>query len=573
MNLTCIFPLVAFCIFFAVPFAHANFACSWTLRSAGWTERSSFLRPVVAFKIPAAIVVDGEKELGSLSVISEEFLTQLGTSKVSFEKISASTYAYYPKNPEFPASLREGATSRGGGRDLLVAGPVSLKGSGPNRFFSRSNGNFSIGNFRTNGLVPIVDKNSNFGGGFTEYIVAKNFQEMQIPVIDHGALILIPKTFHPSVSEFAPAQRPIQIVRDLSSMRESMADRVPETDDRIRLAASLVFWNIDHGALNPENLTIDGKLIDLGHVGPGYPVTSGTHRCTICAGSSGSDFDGTHLSVVDYYFPSFLPKRDADRKAVSLNAYRKAVEFARSNTSFLSDSEWKKFIAEFLKPVVSGREFSLSADQIHALQAAVNEAIKLNPASLRSTSSFRNEEGSGGGRIFMDGPGKLSVLQDAILGTSDRAYRNRLEAGSVLRLTGQFENERFALSLRFIAQMAATRGFVSGDEYASNLNKLEGLIEPGKDLAAAHHFRSLISLFETAFSGSAVDGERLRSLFKEYPTAGEIHFGAENALMKLPLGVSDADLKRELQILLEKYRTPKQIDPKSFSRAIRDWQI
>lgn len=309
-----------FILLLMAPNLSANSWCEYPLKEASWAEKSEFLKDVPATRVGGALVVDGEQSLSALAVVTEDIAKQFGNASLKYQEVPARTYSYYPQRSVSPDTSKP---SRGGGRDLLIKGPISAKGAGPNAHFSRVNGSYDIQNFRTNGLLPVIDSNPAFGGGFTEYIVGKNLKAMGIPVIDHYGMLLLPSSKLDFPKWFAPAQRPIELIRDLSPLRESMADRIPTVADRIHTTAMMEFWNLDHGALNPENMTIHAEVVDLGHVGPGYPVTSGTHRCTICAGGAGSNADESHLGALDYYFPASMPAEEQPRAALSLDEYRK----------------------------------------------------------------------------------------------------------------------------------------------------------------------------------------------------------------------------------------------------------
>jgi hypothetical protein len=268
-----------------------------------WTDHPELFTPVPMRKYD-----------GGWSIVKNApapvYLTELTFKKIKknvnlpFLSIQGHAYRYY-----YGDDLSTKLLERGSGRDQLIQfGNLNLplsqrliarKGSGVNAEYSEVNGEFERFDFRKNGFqsLPIT---------LTEQITAEQFKHVGVPTVAPTDFIIPPAglqfTLYQDQSVIDPQSIRVETERNLAGGRASHHQSELSETQKIKIVAPYLLWNLNHGALNPENISGHGEVLDTGHTSFSVPMVSGQYRCTTCKGSSGSRMDGRLVSAVDYFF-------------------------------------------------------------------------------------------------------------------------------------------------------------------------------------------------------------------------------------------------------------------------------
>ena len=486
------------------------------------------LIPVKGYAIPRGVLLDGEPGASDLVYVTKDFFDNSAIRiPAQARPMKLWTYRYYKPDSRNPKA------QRGSGRDYFIAADsddparrlVSVKGAGTNSLFSAVNGYFNLSDFRTNGLQNAADTpDGEHGGGVEEYIVAKNLADAGVPVLSHERLVLLPETLQSKIIyDEQPNNLAVQVDRVQEDARESYYEQPPTKEDRVKLAGALYFYNIGHGAVNPENITGNAKLADIGHVTFGYPFLSGIYRCTICKGMHGSNFELT--GILDHYFPK-ASARNFDDPA---------------HRHDLSEPEFMDLVRGMLLHINSSELHTALTDvETRALLQATQE--ELGVKQLRNY-TFAERDQPALWRFIVS-------QQAALLGVSEKQWHGQ-----------DYIPMQPSVSLRLVMQVVALKWLLGPEAEAK---AREALLSFGKSEVRLH-ITALFDLFDRLFTGKQVTPEQLRkTLFREYMPAGEIQHALYTELQKARDKDGKMDFLRAADILREqvrRFRKPVEVEP------------
>ncbi|MCB0394975.1 MAG: hypothetical protein KDD25_10465, partial [Bdellovibrionales bacterium] len=249
-------------------------------RTKTWVENSKISTVIDAYWVPGLNVatLGSSPELKVLKkskkfsddylLLTKSFFENAGVEAPE-DSIPVQAYIYkYGSDPYY--------SERGSGREAVMVLEfefegkkrqmvLGTKGAGTNSEFSGVNGEFDITNFRKNGLQAETEV-------ITEQIAYEIAKKRRIPVIETHEVRLFNfkslgiKTWLSSAG---------QTIRELEAPRLAWQPDDITDAQKSKLVAALYMGNIMHGALNLENVDSNGKIVDLGHFGPSYPIISG----------------------------------------------------------------------------------------------------------------------------------------------------------------------------------------------------------------------------------------------------------------------------------------------------------
>ena len=519
-------PVLFFC-----NFAVAASPCAEVFSQSTWLSEPDISQPVQAYLIPNGNSVtlyksnklskNPQAELPENSlVLTKQFVDQTHY-KLPEGSIEIEMRIYkYGKDGKYAL--------RGSGRELVFEATIGgkkvvlgIKGAGTNEIYSQSNGGFDIANFRTNGLQTPTEV-------ISELIFMLMAEKRGIPATPVHAIRLarIPTAGGGSIQM-------AQTIREHETYREAWNPTEVTDQERQRLTAALYLSNFNYGAINPENLSAKGKVVDPGHFGPTYPTLSGIYRCTMCASALGSRWDGTHQGPLDH---ALGPHRDHE----NLN-YVLTKPYAKDVLDNVADIIQKG--AKF--PNMTGAEFD-------AVDALMRQKIGLSVAAATKLSQSFNPN--------------YTFDFDRLIGA------RYLPTRAI----------DFTLSFRFLLQVAGLKKILIPEKYSAvRENFLKYIIESQKsnygiqydtlkpkltrDQAVAATEKAL-NLFERFFDSPVVSKARyVRSLYSEFLPSYAIVHDVQNFVDNSI--ASDWDLAA-FQKLLKRLLTPTPIDPKVLAENI-----
>lgn len=350
---------------------YANSPCNEIYLNGKWTSLPGIIQKIQGRSIPGGFSLVHSKM--SPLYFTEYFLTESGLILPEGTPIDLLTYRYHRNGTKISWFLpgkdtAEMRSHRGGGRDHIIDSKtsISVKGSGTNPYFSKSNKeDFNLQDFRRNGLF-LLDE------GVTSYILAKNLKALNVNVVEIPDLVLVPEEFHNLVHEGKPSKNyMVQLHRKMTTARESLENKNQPNENHHhkskgihQLASDLLLFNIAHGAINPENMGMAGEIIDLGHVTFGYPFMSFNYRCTLCKGMEGGSSDRTLIGILDHYWGNNLYSRERERSYSFKLKNNDVQRILESTVKRLSGIDSTRKIT---LPQITKREFS-----------AINELFKEN---------------------------------------------------------------------------------------------------------------------------------------------------------------------------------------------------
>jgi hypothetical protein len=527
---------------------------------APWYQDKKYVIETPGYLIPDAIVLDGVADLKSSAVLTEQYFVQFQKPIPSGAKpISLKTYGYYDQSKAGPRGINPLKAFRGAGRDHLIRDGVGVKGSGVNPEFSTSNGDFKPLDWRTNGMLMLGGKTG--GSGLVEYITAKNLEKMGIPVVEHKGLLLLPEEIGPhlGIAEKLAANSKskdfnnlsIQIVRDLDAPRESMLQSkswvgvIPE-ENRMELAGSLYFWDVTHGALNPENLSATGKVIDMGHVGPGYPLTTmGVRRCTVCNGRDGGTLDQTFVGPLEYLFP-----KPGKKPLLPTFVFK------------LSHSQHEQLLFSMQKKLgPKTKKIELTVTETKALEKLYQEQFKRMYIANTDTAKMKTR-GVLGNTALQETEmlkGQLKTTKTERYGSGFIAFENE----SLIEGNHAFST-KFALSPRFLMQIEAL-GIILGPKVkAQAIQRVFKMVAPG----LKNDLKNCFGVFERSFKEAGFSAEDLKPLFEQYHASFEVTEDVTRTLLDLGKTGSYSDVPQTVRRLIDRYTEPMQIHPQNFFEVI-----
>lgn len=477
-----------------------------------WHQASAMTYPVKGKKFGNGVSLHSTSEHGEGTVyLTNQFFEDAKLSPpAGGQDIKMSTYHYYVPNSENAASLR------GSGRDHIISDlsekvAKSVKGSGTNKYFSKTNGTFELANFRQNGLQSLLE--------IPEFAIAQIAMKKKIPIEVHTDLVLLPEElqYNYAISKIAE-QLAVQSSRPLEGGRESMNEEGKvKLHQKLELAAQLFYHNIGHGAVNPENLTADGKLVDMGHVTFGHPITSSAYRCTVCVSNRGGSADGSMINILDHYFKQPRSQREMIFDG-SGNSYWSQNNSYSGKLGKRESEIFLDVILQNLSPSI--KPTKLNNTQFHALDELLHERMIFIGSNKRK--AFIGSQAQSESIDLPDGTRTSVSLEIAkIL----QKYQNRL-----LKLDRPFDDQyipvRQAPSLRFIMQVAALKTW-DPSRYLTLKKALTATIFAPEKRA----FLRSLELFETAYESNGLTLERLKPLFEH----------------QLPLDIMNARLQKAAQ--------------------------
>ncbi len=501
-------------------------ALGWNNKS--WLDKPGMTVAVAGWEIPGGVRLDSGSEETTAVFLTDYFFKSFGLPVPEGAKPATLwAYRYY--------STREKSSSgsRGSGRDHLIAlnsldlrqRAKAIKGSGVNPNFSAVNGAFDLSDFRRNGLQAAGDDpGGEHGGGVEEYIVGRNLADAGVPTLPQDRLTLLPQSLQTeTMNKGKPHMLAVQVERELEDARESFYGRWPSRAQRLKLAAAMLFNNIGHGAINPENLTGNGKIADVGHVTFSYPLTSGLYRCTVCQGVHGNIQQG----ILPYYF-------DAQNRT---GKYRQN----------LSPDDASDLVNAMLKNIgVKTASSHLTAAETQAFVDAIGDRLYFDLHSSR-----------------------IIAAQMRLLNVDPKAFDR-----------GKFFPGSASVSLRALMQVAALKRTL-GEEpgRAAREHLLFFLIgDPQRDHGPRIQAEVLLDLFDRLFAEMNASPEELqKSLFREYLPTSEIEHAIYARLKRAAAppkkggesGSPDitSSYEREARVLraiVRRYRKPVDIPPQKF---------
>ncbi len=387
--------------------------------------------------------------------------------------------------------------------------------------FSAVNGAFELSDFRRNGLSAAGDDpGGEHGGGVEEYIVGRNLADAGVPTLAQARLTLLPRSLQTqAMNKGKPHMLAVQVERNLEDARESFYGRWPSREQRLKLAAAMLFHNIGHGAINPENLTGNGKIADVGHVTFGYPLTSGLYRCTVCQGMHGNIEQG----ILPYYFD------------VGHRTDQYPENLSPDDASALIDAMMKNIGGK----IVSSH---LTATETAAFIRATQDDLSLS----------------------------FALPQEQIIAAQMRLLNVDSKA---------FDREKFfpytqSVSLRALMQVAALKRVLGEEPGRKAREHLFSILSDDRVAPT----ETLLDLFDRLFAEMNATPEELqKSLFREYMPTSEIEHSVYTRLARAAApskkgGESDspdvaASFEREaraLRAIVRHYRKPVDIPPQKF---------
>lgn len=530
-----------------------------------WFEDPRMIAEVPAVKVPA-ILLHGDPSMPRESFLTRKFFEDSRIPvPADATPVTVRAYRYHPRG----SNIRGAA--RGSGRDHLYSGSRSIKGSGSNGPFSTVNGEFQVDDFRRNGLMSLGDKaDGENGGAVVEYVVARNFRDMGVPVVPHRGIALldprwVPDGLYRGNYELLPAQ----VERDLDVPRMSMLREVPTEEQKLELAAALEFTNSTHGALNAENLTGRAQIIDTGHSGAGYPILSGTYRCTICKVAHGGSGDLTLQGPLDFFFKGDLTDKgaryqyfrsmtasgaDADLYFRNFDPERTYLGEApgsffenhlRSYNHVLTQAQEERLLEKMLSHVnPRSAGVLLSSEERAALEAVRKETLW-----IRGSVGYRRATGS----VLQ----KMRSAQVAMWGRENVFYdASNLEVAALAR---------HSLSMRFLMQLSALDRLLDPALAASVRAHVLSWLAP-ESLPQA---QAALRVFDRALAAKQVTPAELRaSLFRDYRPAIEIQGELRQKLAQLSATKDLKAVPDAVRAVIAKYVQPIEVDPARFAHAV-----
>lgn len=525
-------------------------------RKIPWYEDEKFLIPLKGYRIPGAIVIDGEAKAKHNTYLTADFFEKAQIPIPNgAEEVHLNAYWYYP-----PGLKRKSGVS-GSGRDVLYQGQKSRKGGGTNSEIRRSS-EFEITWYDRNGLLPLEATYRESGSSIIEYIVAKNFSDMKIPIIPHKAFLLLPPNLFPESLKGNFGLLPTQIERDLTSPRLSMSKKTEFLPNPMRLPAALYFRNATQLSYNFENLAADGSIVDVGHTSPGYPILSAVHRCTTCLGNVGSTADGFVSGALDLHFKRswlrilMFPRefyRDTRNWDLSLTrAYATGLRMpfsrfiqTKSYTHKLTRTQRRKFLEQvFYNLDEKIWDIPMTGAEKEAFDLLLREKISVEWETLDEENGLDRFT-----RIFQAGR-KLLGLESADIDPK-KLYKLR--------------PHRISIGLRFILQVCALESLLGSKEFYQMKAQIMTWLKP----EAIEPAEKLFGLFSRTLKSKSLSNALLREkLFREWLPAYEIQANTSSVLEKLKAENKINEVADAMKEIVRKFREPVNIDPEFFVQTI-----
>lgn len=513
----------------------------WDKEIKNWVDAKGALSIIEGLSLPnATSLYSGEK---SNIYLTKNFFYDSNIEQAT-EAIDhqMATYSYYQSHSDIYWYMngnkqKTKRQSKGGGRDHFIEVSskenkyLAVKGSGTNNKFSKANASkFSIKDFRRNGLLTLED-------GLLEFILSNQLKELNIPLVEHKDLIIAPEDFNKTIFKEIEKERKqkkkktitqrfrslidryyyrdyedyedysfeqprnisrssppyvVQMHRVLSSPRESFQfiknSEIKQNIDKkvYSLVSSMYLNNVAHGAINPENISLDGRLLDLGHTSFGYPYISFNYRCTLCPNMEGSSSDRTMIGILDHYFGENLYSSNPMRSYSFKLKKNQHEEILRETLISLDNS-------------IIPAQFTITQKEAEALNELYRENIRF--FAFRENKDFYEQ--------------KLSQIYENLYETkiSNQEKRNDFNQYDFYNKSewNYIWPNRFSFSFKFFWQLTAQKYHLQPKEYNEFIKRIETLVAPN-DIA---NFKTVLKTFERLSNEQGFNKSSFKKVFNE----------------------------------------------------------